>query len=145
MQEIILIIHVVVALFIIVLVLIQHGKGADLGASLGSSASQTVFGSQGTGSFLVKLTCAFAAVFFITSLVLGYIAARQSKSHDISLDVPMPPTEQSAAPASTKPSPNIKPATTTNNNTIVPALDTQQKKIKQPVSPSPKTPAPVKQ
>ena len=56
MYQLILIIHVLIAVAVIGLVLIQHGKGADIGAAFGSGASNTVFGSQGTGSFLFKLT-----------------------------------------------------------------------------------------
>ena len=57
--------------------LIQHGKGADIGAAFGSGASNTVFGSQGTGSFLFKLTGGLAMAFFITSLSLSYLVSSQ--------------------------------------------------------------------
>ncbi len=77
MYQLILIIHVVVAMAVIGLVLIQHGKGADIGAAFGSGASNTVFGSQGTGSFLFKLTGGLAITFFITSVLLSSIVARQ--------------------------------------------------------------------
>jgi preprotein translocase subunit SecG len=77
MQEIILLLHVLVCVCLIALVLIQHGKGADIGAAFGSGASQTVFGSSGAGSFLMKLTGALAAIFFATSLILGYLQAEQ--------------------------------------------------------------------
>ena len=78
-QQILLICHLLVALILIVLVLIQQGKGATMGAAFGSGASQTVFGSQGSGSFLLKVTGLFAALFFVTSLSLGYLATQQSK------------------------------------------------------------------
>jgi preprotein translocase subunit SecG len=84
MQQLILIIHVIVAVLLIGLILLQHGKGADVGASFGSGASQTVFGSQGSGSFLVRLTTILATVFFITSLGLGYMAAHRPKSEVVS-------------------------------------------------------------
>ncbi len=70
-------IHVLVAIALIGLVLIQHGKGADIGAAFGSGASNTVFGSQGTGSFLFKLTGGLALTFFITSLTLSYLVSTQ--------------------------------------------------------------------
>lgn len=70
-------IHVIVALVLIGLVLMQHGKGADIGATFGSGASNTVFGSQGTGSFLFKLTGGLALTFFATSLALSYMVASQ--------------------------------------------------------------------
>jgi preprotein translocase subunit SecG len=76
MYELLLIIHVLVALAVIGLVLIQHGKGADIGAAFGSGASNTVFGSQGTGSFLFKLTAGLALTFFVSSLLLSSLVAR---------------------------------------------------------------------
>jgi len=77
MYQLILMIHVVVALAIIGLVLIQHGKGADIGAAFGSGASNTVFGSQGTGNFLFKLTGILVLIFFSTSLSLSYMVSMQ--------------------------------------------------------------------
>ncbi|MDP1603634.1 MAG: preprotein translocase subunit SecG [Legionella sp.] len=77
MYQLILMVHVVVALILIGLVLIQHGKGADIGASFGSGASSTVFGSQGTGGFLFKLTGGLALTFFVTSLSLSYLVSMQ--------------------------------------------------------------------
>lgn len=65
--------HMLCALCIIILVLLQHGKGAEMGASLGSGgASQTIFGSQGSGSFLTKITTIFALIFAITSISLSF-------------------------------------------------------------------------
>ena len=64
MYEIIIFLYVVVSLAIIGLVLIQHGKGADMGASFGAGASATIFGSSGTGNFLTKSTSVLAVVFF---------------------------------------------------------------------------------
>lgn len=77
MYQIILTVHVLVALAVIGLVLIQQGKGADIGAAFGSGASNTVFGSQGTGSFLFKLTGGLALTFFVTSLSLSYLVSTQ--------------------------------------------------------------------
>jgi preprotein translocase subunit SecG len=74
LQNLITIVHVVVAAGIIGLVLIQHGKGADAGAAFGSGASATVFGSRGSASFLTRATAVLAAVFFVTSIVLAYLA-----------------------------------------------------------------------
>jgi preprotein translocase subunit SecG len=78
MGQIILVIHVLIAITLVVLVLLQHGKGADAGAAFGSGASATVFGAQGSSSFLVRITTALAIGFFLTSLTLAMIAARQS-------------------------------------------------------------------
>jgi preprotein translocase subunit SecG len=77
MYQLILMVHVVVAIIVIGLVLIQHGKGADIGAAFGSGASNTLFGSQGTGSFLFKLTGGLAMTFFATSLMLSYYVSNQ--------------------------------------------------------------------
>ncbi|MCG2634121.1 MAG: preprotein translocase subunit SecG [Gammaproteobacteria bacterium] len=76
---IILIVHVVAAVGIIGLVLMQHGQGAEAGASFGGGASQTVFGSQGAGSFLTRTTAVLATLFFATSLSLAYLSARKAE------------------------------------------------------------------
>ena len=77
MVQIILIFHVLFALALIGLVLIQKGKGASMGAAFGSGASQTVFGSKGSIGFLMKLTIGIATLFFMTSIALTYLAAHQ--------------------------------------------------------------------
>lgn len=78
MQAFVLTIHVVLAMTVIGLVLLQHGKGADAGAAFGSGASSTVFGAPGSGSFLTRMTTLAAALFFATSLTLAMIAANRS-------------------------------------------------------------------
>lgn len=80
MYQLILMIHVLVAIALIGLVLIQHGKGADIGAAFGSGASNTLFGSQGTGGFLFKLTGGLALTFFVTSLTLSYLVSTKYQS-----------------------------------------------------------------
>jgi len=79
MHQLLLVIHVLICASLIGLVLIQHGKGADAGATFGSGASQTVFGSQGSTPFLVKVTSLLAATFFGMCLLLGYLAMKQTK------------------------------------------------------------------
>ncbi len=79
----ILIIHVIIAVGLIGLVLIQQGKGADAGAAFGSGASGTVFGSRGSSSFLTRATGILATLFFISSLTLAYMAAQQNKPASI--------------------------------------------------------------
>ncbi|MCF7971255.1 MAG: preprotein translocase subunit SecG, partial [Methylococcaceae bacterium] len=74
MYQIIIIGHMVVGLAVIGLVLIQHGKGADAGAAFGSGSSGTVFGAQGSASFLSRTTGILAAVFFSTSLALAILS-----------------------------------------------------------------------
>ena len=92
MEALILVLHVLAAVAIIALVLLQQGKGADAGASFGGGASQTVFGSQGGSSFFGKMTAVFALVFFLTSFGLAFFASEQAKSVSGSFDfVPSAP------------------------------------------------------
>ncbi len=74
LQQIIIIVHVLIALTIIGLVMLQQGKGADMGASFGSGSSQTVFGGVGGGSVLTKATAVLAVAFFTTSFALAIVA-----------------------------------------------------------------------
>ena len=78
-----LVIDVLVCASLIGLILLQHGKGADVGAAFGSGASQTVFGSQGSASFLTRTTAVLAVVFFVTSLGLAYLSGQQTKGRDV--------------------------------------------------------------
>ena len=82
METIVVVVHVIVAIAIVGLVLLQQGKGADAGAAFGSGASQTVFGSSGSGNFLTRSTSIAATVFFVTSLTLA-IYAKQNTSAGI--------------------------------------------------------------
>lgn len=81
MFEIVLAIHILIAFVLIVLVLLQQGKGADAGANFGGGSSQSVFGSRGSATFLSRMTAVLATTFFITSLALAYIASQQSKGY----------------------------------------------------------------
>ena len=72
------VVHLVVAIAIVVLVLLQQGKGADMGAAFGGGSSNSVFGSRGSATFLSRVTGGLAAVFFITGLSLAYIYTQQS-------------------------------------------------------------------
>jgi|GEM_PF-842394 preprotein translocase subunit SecG len=83
LQQFLVLMHVIISIALIALILIQQGKGAELGATFGSAASQTVFGSQGAGSFLLKLTGLLALLFFITSLSLGYLAGHTTRQDPI--------------------------------------------------------------
>lgn len=80
MESIILVVHILLALGIIGFVMLQQGKGADAGASFGGGASQTVFGSSGSGNFLSRTTAILAAAFFLTSLALGVYAKQKATS-----------------------------------------------------------------
>jgi preprotein translocase subunit SecG len=78
--SIVLTVHILVALSIIGLVLMQHGKGADMGAAFGSGASGSLFGATGSANFLSRATGILAAVFFVTSLALAYVASSKPKT-----------------------------------------------------------------
>jgi preprotein translocase subunit SecG len=76
----VLVVHVICALGIIVLVLLQHGKGADMGAAFGSGNSGSLFGATGSANFLSRTTSVLAAIFFSTSLTLAYLATNKPKA-----------------------------------------------------------------
>ncbi len=94
MYEILLVIYLIVALALIGLVLIQQGKGADMGASFGSGASNTVFGSSGSGNFLTRATAICATLFIVISLVLGNLSTQQHQQVDEWSDLSQPVAEQ---------------------------------------------------
>ena len=79
METIVLVLHVLAALGIVGLVLLQHGKGADVGAAFGSGASGSVFGSTGSANFLSRATAILAAVFFFTSMGLTYFSVGKTE------------------------------------------------------------------
>jgi preprotein translocase subunit SecG len=81
----VLIVHVLVGLGVIGLVLVQHGKGADMGAAFGSGASGSLFGASGSANFLSRTTAALATVFFISSLGLSFLASRTTSSEPSSI------------------------------------------------------------
>ena len=80
MENLITIIHVVVSLSVIGLVLVQHGKGADAGAAFGGDSSGSVFGAQGSGNFVTRLTAICVTIFFCTSIGLAFIASNKNAS-----------------------------------------------------------------
>ena len=89
LQQIIIIVHVTIALAIIGLVLLQQGKGADMGASFGSGSSQTMFGSAGGGNVLTKATALLSAAFFATSFGLA-IVAKNIAQESVAIDALAP-------------------------------------------------------
>jgi preprotein translocase subunit SecG len=114
----ILAVHVLLALMIIGLVLLQRGKGAEAGAGFGSGASGTVFGARGTSTLFSKLTAVFAALFFVTSLSLAYLGTRGGTA-------PTSVLERAAQAATTAP----------------PATSAPQPAAPQPAAPAPAAPA----
>lgn len=82
MYEVLMVIYLLVALGLVGLILIQQGKGADMGASFGAGASATLFGSSGSGNFLTRSTAVLAIAFFALSLTIGNLSANHTKSED---------------------------------------------------------------
>lgn len=139
LQSVLLIVHLIVALVVCGLVLLQHGKGADMGAAFGSGSSGSLFGASGSANFLSRTTAVLAAVFFASSLGLTYLGTLQTGSgiqdgvmgtHPVapapapvkSSDVPTPSTTTpppAAAPAA--PATNAAPAPASNATPATPA------------------------
>ncbi|MFT4925198.1 MAG: preprotein translocase subunit SecG [Phenylobacterium sp.] len=90
MYEILLIVYLLVALSLVFMILIQQGKGADMGASFGAGSSNTLFGASGSGNFLTKMTTALAAGFFVLSIMLGNLTSSQTKQPDEWNDLAQP-------------------------------------------------------
>lgn len=103
-----IIIHVVVCVALIMIVLLQTGKGADMGAAFGGGSSQTLFGSTGASTFLGKLTTVAAIIFMITSLGLAYYSSRQTQG-SIMTDSPPPIEEQAQPQSGAAPAPQSQP------------------------------------
>jgi preprotein translocase subunit SecG len=102
----ILVIHVIAAAGLVGLVLLQHGKGADMGAAFGSGASGSLFGASGSANFLSRTTGVLAAVFFLTSMGLTYLSGHKPQASSV---MEGHKTEQPAAPVPAQPA---KPAET---------------------------------
>lgn len=99
MEQLILIAHVLIAIAIVGLILIQQGKGADMGASFGSGGSQTLFGSGGGGSVLTRATAILATLFFTTSLGLAWVAKQRTVVDEDYIPVPAVEESREVAPA----------------------------------------------
>ena len=93
MEQIILIVHLLIALAIIGLIMLQQGKGADMGASFGSGGSQTLFGADGGGNVLTKATALLAVAFFTTSFGLAIVAKNNARV-GADTEIPLPLIEQ---------------------------------------------------
>jgi len=114
MQTLVLVLHIVAAAGIVVLVLLQHGKGADMGAAFGSGSAGSLFGSAGAANFLSRTTAILAAVFFATSLGLTYFST-PAKSGGVTQSLEAPASSPAApvkpaAPATSAPAPAGAPA-----------------------------------
>ncbi|MEC6832240.1 preprotein translocase subunit SecG [Photobacterium toruni] len=118
MYEILLVIYLVAALGVIGLVMIQQGKGADMGASFGAGASGTLFGSSGSGNFLTRMTTLCAIIFFAISLVLGNISTKKAAETSGWDDLSAPATTQTVEqPKSTTTTDKVVAAEKTTENT----------------------------
>ena len=114
MHTLILTIHIVVALGMIGLILLQQGKGAEAGASFGGGASATVFGAAGTGNFISSTTAVLTTIFFITSLSLAVMAKRQAAELLTLPGGAAPAAPTVPASTSSAPAPSQAPATPVN-------------------------------
>lgn len=121
LYQVLIIAYVLIALSLIGLVLIQQGKGADMGASFGAGSSATVFGSNGSGNFLTKMTTWLAIAFFVISLVLGNLTANRTKAVEEWNDLSAPVSEKTIA-TDAIPDESVEP--TISENSDVPAADT---------------------
>jgi preprotein translocase subunit SecG len=98
-----IVMHVLVAIAIIGLVLLQHGKGADMGSGFGGGASGSLFGATGSANFLSRTTAILAAVFFVTSLGLAYLATQRPREAGSVVDRAPPATQQQKKSEPAKP------------------------------------------
>jgi len=125
LQTLAVVFHVLLAVAIIGIVLLQRGKGADAGAGFGAGASGTVFGARGSASFLSRTTAVLATLFFLTSLGLTYLFSQHKEATSVvdtvTQEAPAPVTKPTplpslpAAPATNTPAPSTAPATGTES------------------------------
>jgi preprotein translocase subunit SecG len=113
MQLILTVLHLALAIGLVGLILIQHGRGADAGAAFGSGASGTVFGAQGSGSFLTRTTAILATLFFLTSMALAYFAAQVGEPQGLMDGVEPPPPAPVVIDSGDVPMPDCRPPTST--------------------------------
>ncbi|WP_188150934.1 preprotein translocase subunit SecG [Teredinibacter waterburyi] len=118
MENILLVVHLLVAFAIIGLIMLQQGKGADMGASFGGGASQTLFGSAGAGNFFSRMTAIFATVFFVTSFTLAVTAKQQTEVGD---EFSLPGLEEMEIPAAVSDAVSDVPAAVAESVSDVPA------------------------
>jgi len=125
-QKTVLIAHTLIALLIIVLVLLQRGKGADAGAAFGAGASGTVFGARGSSSFFSRATAVCATAFFVSSLTLAYLSSQATSAPSSLLDeAPAVETEIDEAPELSEEMPvsDLPSLEPTEDSTDMPSLE----------------------
>ncbi len=133
LHTIFVVLQLFVCVSLIILVLIQHGKGADMGAAFGSGASSTMFGSQGSASFLTRITAGLAAGFFILSLILAYFSTGQVEQRSVVESLPVQ-TQPAATPETTIEVPVTPESSSTSNSAELPPVQTVPVEV--PVVPS---------
>ncbi|MBJ7222591.1 MULTISPECIES: preprotein translocase subunit SecG [unclassified Brenneria] len=99
MYEALLVIFLLIAIGLVALIMLQQGKGADMGASFGAGASATLFGSSGSGNFMTRMTAVLATLFFIISLALGNMSSLQSKQGGAWENLSQPAQVEQTTPA----------------------------------------------
>ena len=123
MYSFVLVVHILLAILMIGLILVQHGKGADAGASFGGGGAATVFGASGSGNFMTRLTAILTALFFITSLTLAVYAKKQTQGVNVLPgteqveQAPAPLSNPTPAPATTMQTPTTSQTPETSSNT----------------------------
>ena len=122
MQQLLTILHILIAVCVVLLVLIQRGKGSDMGAGFGSGASGTMFGSQGATPFLVKLTAGLAILFFVSSSLLSFVVGRQAaQSQELPfLNAPMKTVEPIPVSSALQTDQSLKPNLPASQTTLAP-------------------------
>ncbi len=130
MSILLIIIHIIVSIALIMIVLLQTGKGADMGAAFGGGSSQTLFGSTGASTFLSKATTAAAIIFMVTSLGLAYLSGHRGVESVVT-GTPAPVESQTApgtaapAPVESKAAPGTAAPPTTGSGDTQPAKQTE--------------------
>jgi preprotein translocase subunit SecG len=109
MEVLILVVHVMAALGIIALVLLQHGKGADMGAAFGSGSAGSVFGSAGSANFMSRSTAVLAVIFFISSIGLTVVSTKKADNKGV-MTQPVDPAPSQSLPAQVPVPPTSAPA-----------------------------------
>lgn len=121
MFQALIVVHVLIALAIIGLVMLQQGRGADAGAGFGGGASNTLFGARGSASFLSRSTAILAALFFSSSLLLAYLGGSQDNKGTDLMDIP-------AASEATTDLPVVKDESPTTQKSDLPPATEESKK-----------------
>jgi preprotein translocase subunit SecG len=125
MEILLVVIHLIACISIVALVLIQQGKGSDIGAAFGGGASGTVFGSPGSSSFLLKITSLAAAVFFATCLGIGYLSSQNIKAQDSLQVIPPVNGSQQTTPSDNNTTTPVPTGNSTSQQFAIPQQNQQ--------------------